>query len=159
MSTKNESFTKYEQAVDMAIKHAVMNYQHKLKLVQSFEENRACWEILPFNSKAAKVYIGNINENTININVDERHWLEFFVNEKKWDLGLEIFEEYLHAFLEGNITGWYQKHSNAENDERPKTLLEIRTGKGKPQEWSGNILLHKKFKKQVDTVSKEYEKY
>lgn len=149
----------YERAVDKVIAHVIKDYSAKLNMQMGFDGGGAYWKITPHNADAAEVYIGGIDEITITVTVDDKYWLEFFINKKKWAEALEIFEKYLYAFFQGKIIGWYEKHIDQDSNRGLKTILEVNIGEKRPAVWTGNILFSKKFKRNPNTVSKQYAAY
>lgn len=113
------------------------------------------------NPKAASIYVYGIDEGTINLSVDNAHWLEMYISRKEWANDLPIFKGHLDALMKGNVKGWYK--DTGEDGEKfleVKTILEVYTGEKRPYEWSGNILLFKRrFKNKPDTIYREYEAY
>jgi hypothetical protein len=114
------------------------------------------WNIKPVNSKAARITVYGVDEHTVNLSVDETHWLEVFMRPKHWDEDFVQVKSFLDAIVAGRIEGWYR---NPVSDGSPsKTILELDTPKGKIT-YSGNIFFRNRFKRDQKTRHKTYEAY
>jgi len=158
----NDKYAKYERLVGKAINEAIQPYKPRLKLTKGRNAAGADWEIEPINPMAASIYVYGVDEGTINISVDNTHWLEMFISREEWINNLPIFRRHLDALMKGNAKSWH--NTDASKDEERflavKTIIEIDTGEKRPYVWVGNIFFFKeRFKNKPSTLYKKYEAY
>lgn len=160
MKKSSYTLTKYENIVMDTISD-VLKTHRGLYSIETGESSHGGWEaeIIPKNSKAAKLYISDIDSNTIYLAVDDTYFMEFFVNEKEYKKGLPDFKAHLLSALSGRIVGYHVKNKrDYVKHTYLKTVIEFNI-KGEITPWCRNVIFQSRFKKRKDVVVQSFETY
>lgn len=160
MSLKGYKLTNYEKSVEDLINGLFEPYRGRYS-IHAGEASYGGWEaeIVPTNSKAAKIHIHDIDSNTIYLTVDDTYNMEFFVNEEEYKQGLPDFKAHLAAILLGKVKGYHVR------DKRDylkytylKTVIEFEI-ENTIIPWCRNVIFRSWFIKRKDVVEQTFESY